>query len=235
MRILCSICARGGSKGVKNKNIRLLNGKPLIAYTIEMAKQSKLFDAIAISSDSEEILEVAKIHGADYLVRRPKEMATDIAPKLPVIKHCFLEAEKMANSKFDLLIDLDATSPLREVEDLIGVIEILKKDPKDVDNVITGSLARRSPYFNLVELNGEGYVEVSKKLPHGIFRRQDSPLCYDMNASIYGWNRERLLDSEFVLREKTVLYVMPEERSHDIDSEIDFKIVELLMREKNNE
>src|SRR5438045_2301672 len=95
MKRLCTICARGGSKGIKGKNIRALLGKPLIAYSIEQAKMSGLFDAIAVSSDSDAILEAAGKCGADYLIKRPAELATDQAPKVPVIRHCVAEAEKL--------------------------------------------------------------------------------------------------------------------------------------------
>lgn len=227
MNRLCTICARGGSKGVTNKNIKLLLGKPLIAHTIMQAKKSGLFNYVAVSSDSEEILSVAKVWGADVLIKRPDELATDQAAKLPVIRHALKAVEQQTGQKFHIHVDLDATSPLRNIADIEGAVNMLESD-KEIANVITGAPARRSPYFNLVELNAEGYVELSKELSTSIVRRQDSPKCYDMNASIYVWRREVLLAEDKVILPKTALYEMPEERSIDIDSPLDFDFVEFL-------
>ena len=148
MKILCTICARAGSKGVANKNLRLINGLPLIAYSLRQAVESKLFSQIAVSSDSPEIRDVALAHGATFVVDRPAEMASDTAPKLPAIRHCVETTEKKFG-KFDIIIDLDATAPLRITADIIGALELLKQT--NAENVITGTPAHRSPYFNLVE------------------------------------------------------------------------------------
>ncbi len=228
--VLCTICARGGSKGLKNKNIKDLCGLPLIAHTIKVARDSKLFKAIAVSSDSDEILMVSKEHGADFTIKRPEELASDTAGKIPAIKHAAMEIEKQTNMKFDFFFDLDATSPLRIKEDIHGVFNLLKSGK--FKNVITGAPARRSPYFNLVEEDDNGFVDLSKKSATPILRRQDAPNCYDMNASIYGWTRESFNKMESTFEGKTGIFVMPEERSIDIDNPIDFKIVELLMKER---
>ena len=227
---LCTICARGGSKGVKGKNLRLLLGKPLLAYSIEQAKASGLFAAVAVSSDSDLILEVAKDWGADHLIKRPEELATDHAAKLPVIQHCAAEVERMQSQTYEMIIDLDATSPLRSVEDICAAVSLLEESA--VMNVLTAMSARRSPYFNLVELTAEGYVELSKPLPVPIVRRQDGPQCFDMNASIYAWKRSVLFESKSIFNKRTRLYVMPEERSIDIDSELDFAFVEFILSRK---
>ena len=118
MKVLCTICARGGSQGVKNKNIISLCGKPLIAHTILQAKKSGLFGVIAVSSDSQKILSVAKKWGADYVIDRPPELASSTAAKIPAIQHAVTQIEMLANTEFDVLVDLDATSPLRSVDDL---------------------------------------------------------------------------------------------------------------------
>ncbi len=230
MKRLCTICARGGSKGVKNKNILEIAGKPLIAHTILQAKESGLFDYIAVSSDSDAILETAKEWGADFVIKRPDELATDTAGKLPAIQHAVKTVEELTDTTFETLVDLDATSPLRDVSDIVGSVELLETN--GVSNVITAAPARRSPYFNLVELNDNGYVHLSKKLDKPVVRRQDAPKCYDMNASIYVWQRESLFADSPVFQADTMLFEMPEERSVDIDSELDFKIVELLLTEK---
>ncbi len=231
MRRICSICARGGSKGVLNKNIRMIMGKPLIAHTILQAKNSGCFDAVVVSSDSEEILNISKEWGVDFVVKRPIEMASDNAAKLPVIQHCIKTIEKLKSVKYDTIIDLDATSPLRNIDDIQKSIAMLESSIDSL-NLITASPARRSPYFNLVELNQEGFVRISKTVDEPIYRRQDSPKCFDMNASIYIWKRKAFFNSTAVLKKDTSLFIMPEERSVDIDSELDFEIVKLLMKNK---
>lgn len=226
MKILCTIGARGGSKGVKNKNVRPLLGKPLLAHTILQAKQAGIFSAIACSSDSAEILRVAGEWGADCLIVRPPEMASDTAAKLPAIKHCVEETEKRRGERFDIIVDLDATSPLRTSQDIVNCVQLLKE--RKAANVITGAPARRSPYFNLVEMDDHGIARLSKKMERPVVRRQDAPKCFDMNASIYVWWRDTLMNSQSIFLDTTVLYEMPEERSLDIDTELDFEIVELL-------
>lgn len=232
MSRICTICARGGSKGVKNKNIRNLAGKPLLVYTLEQARDSELFSLIAVSSDSMEILEVARKHGADMLVKRPPELATDNSAKLPAIQHCVEEAEHSIGEKFHIVVDLDVTSPLRTPDDIRGAVSMLETG--NVSNVITAAPARRSPYFNLVELGEGGVVTLSKPCEVPIVRRQDSPKCFDMNASIYAWQRSALFDCPSVFNAGTRLFVMPEDRSVDIDSELDFEFVEFLMSRRGN-
>ena len=229
MRRLCTICARGGSKGVENKNIRPLLGRPLIVHSIDQAKASGLFEALAVSSDSPAILEAAAAAGVDLLIERPEHMATDSAPKIPVIRHCVEEVERRVGHAFDVLVDIDATAPLRQPEDIQGAVALL--EDSGVTNVITGAPARRSPYFNLVERDDDGFVRLAKPPPSPITRRQDAPACFDMNASIYVWRRDAFMRQPSLFYPDTMLFEMPEERSIDVDSALDFKIVELLMRE----
>lgn len=231
-KVLCTICARGGSKGVKNKNIKLLNGKPLIAYTIEQAKQSGLFEHIIISTDSDLIATTAQEYGAEVFFKRSPEMASDTAGKLDVIRDAFIRSEEHYQCTFDTLIDLDATAPLRSVQDITDSYAQFLRDNND--NLITAMPSRRSPYFNLVEMDNSGKVALSKKLERGVVRRQDAPKSYDMNASIYIWKRDIILNENSLFLEKTGLYVMPEERSIDIDTELDFEFVEFLMRKQND-
>lgn len=233
MKRLCTICARAGSKGVVNKNIREIDGKPLLAYSILQAKASNLFQTIAISSDSTEILNVASKWDVDYLIERPMYLATDYAPKIPAIQHALLTVEELANQYYDIVVDLDVTSPLRHVSDISNVVNLL--ETKKVSNVITGTPAKHSPYFNIVEINDEGIVQLSKALDNPIFCRQDAPKSYDLNASIYAWQREALLNCKTIFNKDTLLYIMPEERSIDIDSELDFEYVKLLMSKRSND
>lgn len=226
-RRLCTICARGGSKGVKGKNVRMLAGKPLLAHSIEHARKSGLFDVVAVSSDSKAILEVADRWKVDYLVERPHELAADQAAKLPAIRHCVSEVQRRCGSTFDTIVDLDATSPLRNPNDICEAVALLERAGNG--NVITAMPARRSPYFNLIELDSAGLVVLSKRPSAAIVRRQDAPNCYDMNASIYVWTQQSLFASDAVIGNETRLYIMPQERSIDIDTELDFQIVEFLV------
>lgn len=231
MNRLCTICARGGSTGVINKNLRSLRDRPLIAHSIVQAKECGLFDLIAISSDSMAILDAADAWGADHLVVRPDEMATGEAAKTPAIKHCVAEVEKRLGRTFDVLVDLDATSPLRDLDDIKGAVALL--EARNVASVITGTPARRSPYFNLVERDENGIARLSKTADTVIVRRQDAPDCFDMNASIYVWRRDAFMARPVVFQDDTLLFEMPEERSFDIDTVLDFEIVEMLMAKKN--
>lgn len=229
---LCTVCARGGSKSVPSKNIRELHGKPLIAHSILQAKESGLFEKIAVSSDSRQILDIARQWGADLLVERPVELATDTAAKLPVIQHCAREVERQSGTAYDTVVDLDVTAPLRAPEDIRGAVRLLEEG--SAPNVITGMPARRSPYFNLVELDDQGRVRLSKRPEKPVTRRQDAPRCFDMNASIYVWRRKALFQCDSLLVPDTILYRMPEERSVDIDSELDFEIVSFLAAKKGD-
>jgi len=229
---ICTVCARGGSKGVKNKNLKLLLGKPLIAHSIIQAKNSGLFNVISVSSDDDDILRTAKEYGADLLIKRPKELATDAAAKIPAIQHCVQESEALLGEKFDTIVDMDATSPLRTVMDIKESVRLFEES--DATNLITGMKSRRSPYFNLVEENANGFIALAKQSSKPIFRRQDTPKCFDMNASIYIWNKDSLFNSSTVFLDRTVLYEMPEERSIDIDSEIDFELVQLLANKRGD-
>ena len=227
MRRLCTICARGGSKGIPHKNIRLLQGTPLIAYTIRQALASAMFDEVAVSSDADSVLSVAAAYGASLLVRRTPALASDRAPKLPAIRHAVLAVEQRRGVRYDTIVDLDVTSPLRLTSDIQHAVQQLESS--EAGNLITGTPSRRSPYFNMVERTPEGGLSVVKMPPLAVHRRQDAPLTYDMNASIYGWRRETLLAEGSLFRDDTQLYVMPPERSWDIDSEEDWEYVAYLM------
>jgi len=155
MMRLCTVCARGGSKGVKNKNTRLLNGRPLIQHTILQATQSGLFDDIAVSSDSEEILEAARAAGATRLITRPAELASDVSDKSPAIVHCGREVERLTGKVFDTFVDLDASAPLRTIRHIKEAVALLESG--DISNVFTVCHSRRNPYFNMVEVAANGH------------------------------------------------------------------------------
>ena len=224
--LLCTIGMRGGSKGVPDKNLRKLSGKPLMAYTIEQALKSKLFEHVVVSTDSEEIAKIARSLGAEAWFLRPSEMATDDVSKLPAIRHAFLESERHYGVEFDVLVDLDVTSPLRLIKDITGAYEQFVSE--DADILITANPSRKSPYFNMVE-NVNGLIQIVKQPDKSIVRRQDAPQVFDMNASIYIWKRGALLGYDTLFTDKTSLFVMPEERSVDIDTEMDWNIVEYII------
>lgn len=231
MSRICTIAVRGGSKGVPGKNWRSIAGKPLFAHSVQAAVDSALFDAIVVSSDAEEVLEFAQEAGATHVVRRPDELASDTSGKVPAIVHAVLNVESEVGFRFHTVVDLDATSPLRDVSDIIGAVQLLES--QDIESVVTASEARRSPYFNLIERNPEtGAVGVSKPLPFGVLRRQDAPGTFDMNASIYVWKRNLLVEHPQVFFPTTQIFEMPPERSLDIDSEFDFEIVRWLMEKE---
>lgn len=225
--VLCTICARGNSKGVPGKNIRMIGGKPLIHHTIELAKQLGIFEHVVVSTDSDEIMASARKAGAEVFFKRPEHMSTDKAGKLEAIVHAFESSEQYYNERFDLAVDLDATSPLRIADDILKCLDLVIDEGKKT--VITAAPSRRSPYFNLIEQDGNGVWSTSKKTQEAVLRRQDAPKCYDMNASVYVWTRDTLLSGLPLFHEQTGVHVMPEERSIDIDSELDFKIVEMIM------
>jgi CMP-N,N'-diacetyllegionaminic acid synthase len=232
MNRICTICARGGSKGLPGKNTALLAGKPLIAHSIIQAKKSNLFKYIAVSSDSDEILKVSKEWGADILIKRPDELSSDTAPKVPVIRHALLEAEKMTNEHFDVLVDLDCTAPIRKVSDVLSCVKMLEEN--NADNVVTGCKSRKSPFFNMVKINNQGICELVDSSFSNVSRRQDAPKTFDMNASIYVWQRQKLLDEDRLFLNKTLFYEMPKETSFDIDSDLDFKLVTAIFHSSFN-
>ncbi len=231
MKTLVVIGARGGSKGVKNKNIRPLLGKPLIAHTIECARRWSRTDRLVVSTDSDEIASIATEFGAEVPFMRPVEMATDTSDKFPVIRHALLESEKFFSQTFDVLVDLDATSPLRTPQDLDAAFSIFEKT--GVDTLFSVVKAHKNPYFNMVERNSDGKITLSKPLLKNVHRRQDAPQVYSMNASIYFYRRSYLLNPEnsSPITLNSEIYVMNDICGHDIDRELDFKFVEFILRE----
>ncbi|CAH0133182.1 MULTISPECIES: acylneuraminate cytidylyltransferase family protein [unclassified Microbacterium] len=229
MRI-CTITVRAGSKGVPGKNLRIVAGRPLFGHSVAQAVATGLFDEVVVSSDSDEILALAPTFGATGVIRRPPEMATDTAGKVPAIAHAVRSTEDRTGARYDVCVDLDATSPLRTVDDIRTAVSMFEEVRPE--SLITGSEARRNPYFNLVEEQPDGTVAVSKKPDDAVLRRQDAPRCFDMNGSIYVWRRESLLEDQVVFLPSTILYEMPAERSIDVDSEFDFRIVEWLMDQR---
>jgi CMP-N,N'-diacetyllegionaminic acid synthase len=229
MKILCTICARSGSKGVLNKNIKKINNKPLIIHTIDQAIKSKLFDKIVVSTDSDKICKISMKRGIDKCIKRPNELSNDYSPKLLSIKHAFIKSEFIFEQKFDILIDLDVTSPLRNISDIKKALNHFKKN--GINNLISVCLSRKNPYYNMYEFKNKKLNRIAS-LSSQIKRRQDAPIVYENNASIYIWNRKAILKNSKILNKNTIFYEMPYERSIDIDSKFDFKIVKYLIGNK---
>ena len=230
--ILATICCRGGSKGVPGKNVKLLKGKPLIAYTIEAAKASTLIDELIISTDDEGIAETARQFGASVPFMRPNDLASDTASKWPVFIHAVETFEKLTGKTVDYLVDLDVTVPLKTAADIDGAIKLALADA-GVDVVITGYEPERNPYFNMMEIAENGFAEIVKKGTKPIVRRQDAPAVYSLTPAAYVVKKSALYDYEHWSKAKCKIFPIPRERAVDIDTDLDFKIVEFLMDHKS--
>lgn len=222
--VVCVIPARGGSKGLPGKNIKMFCGKPLIAHTIEQAKQSRYIDRAIVSTEDEEITRISLEHGAEVPFIRPIELAGDSVATLDVLLHAINWFENEDQYLFDILVLLHVTTPLRSVEDIDKSITLLVEEK--ADNIFSVAEAHRNPYFNMVEIKKNGYVALVKK--GNYTTRQESPLVYDMNSSIYAWWKELLKEKKNIFLEKSIIYIMPKERSIDIDDDLDFRIAEYL-------
>ncbi len=219
MNIVAVICARGGSKGLPNKNLRELNGIPLVAHSIRVAKESKLINRVIVSTDSIEIGAVAKLYGAEVPFIRPDELAQDNSPELDVWKHA------VQNVDMDVFVSLPPTAPLRSVWDVESCINQLLGT--DADIVITVRQAVRNPYFNMVQLDKKGYVHVV--IPSEAYQRQQCPPVFDITTVCYATQPEYILSAQSVLEGKVKAILVPYERSIDIDTEVDLKIAEALI------
>jgi N-acylneuraminate cytidylyltransferase/CMP-N,N'-diacetyllegionaminic acid synthase len=228
MRVIGTICARGGSKGLKDKNIRKIAGKPLIGFTIDFLKKWGKANRIVCSTDSEKIASIAKKFGAEIPIFRPIKLATDKASKINVIKHIVKYCEDQEDNKYDIIVDLDPTAPLRKLRYLNEAFK--KFITSDADNLYSVNQARKNPYFNMVELNNKGYAQLCKK--SNVVRRQDAEKVYEINASIYLYKRDFLLKTNTLHSDKTIIYEMPVISSCDIDSELDFLFVEYLINNR---
>jgi len=224
------IPARSGSKGVKGKNIRPLLGKPLIAYSIECGLDCPSINHLVVSTDCEKIADVARKYGAEVPFMRPIELAMDNTPMMPVLEHAINSCEEKYQSRITALVLLDATSPMRTTSDVENCIKIFKGG--DCDAVISAAPARRNPFFNMV-ISENGYIKLAIEPEKPITRRQDCPATYDLNNSIWVFSRRAILEDRERIPEKSRLYLMDEDCSVDIDSESDFKVLEILMKEKN--
>lgn len=233
MNIICVIGARGGSQGLPNKNIKLLLGKPLIAWSIEAAISVKEINKVIVSTDSEEIAQISKAFGAEVPFKRPKKLSGSEVGKFDVWKHALLEAENYYKQNFDIFVDLDCTNPLRDNYDIVNCIkQLIENKNNGVDTVFSISKSRKNPYFNMVEKEENGYLKLSKPLSKKILRRQDAPIVYDHVASIYTILSSQVKNGQGLLSGFAQGYDIGENKSFDIDSELDFEIIEFLMKKK---
>lgn len=223
--VLAIIPARGGSKGVPRKNIRLLAGKPLIAWTINEAKKSKYIDRLILSSEDEEIIKLAREYGCEVPFKRPIELAQDDTPGIESVIH----AINALGDKYDYVVLLQPTSPLRTVEDIDGCIQqcIIKGLP----SCISVTEAQQSPYW-MYKLDEDMRLNPFVQYDEKVNRRQDLPQVYVLNGAVYVAESEFIIENKSFLTEESVAYKMPNKNSVDIDTEIDFAYCEWLIISK---
>ncbi len=226
MNTLCVICARTGSSGLKKKNFLKIRNKSLILHTVNTAIKSKIFKNIIISVDKKKI-NLGRFKNKVIFLQRPKNLAKKNSIKLDAIRHAVKYCEAKTNLSYDDIIDLDVSSPLRTHQDVRKAFKIFKN--KNSDNLFSVTTSKKNPYFNMVEIkNNKVKLVISGKST--IHNRQKAPKTFDMNASIYIWKKKFLFKTYNLFNKKTSLYFMPPERSIDIDSIFDFKMVKYLLK-----
>jgi CMP-N-acetylneuraminic acid synthetase len=229
LTLLGIIPARSGSKGVPDKNIREVGGKPLIAHTIEDAIGSNLLDEFLVSTDSERYAEIARNAGAPVPFIRPAELATDNAPTVDVVKHAINEFESRHEQMVDAIVLLQPTAPLRTAEDIDAAIELFLRS--DVESLITCYEtvdAHPNYMYERASKNRVVAVRDQKNVPD---RRQDFDPVYLRNGAVYVSTREIIFNDDRVYGERPAAYVMPQDRSVNIDEEFDLKLAQLLIEE----
>lgn len=229
MKTYAFIFARGGSKGVLGKNIRPLAGKPLMAYSIELAREITSIQEIFVSTEDEQIGMVATEWGAT-VIPRPPELAQDNSPEWLAWRHAvdWVENEK---GKFDIFISLPATSPLRNMDD---VEACLNRIDDETDMVVTITDTSHSPWFNMVRPTKDGYVRLLIEGEVRYTRRQDVPQAFDMSTVAYVTRPDFIRQVNGVFEGRIKAVKIPEERATDIDTELDFQIAEFLMQNRFN-
>ncbi|RZD47109.1 MAG: hypothetical protein CXT78_03015 [Thaumarchaeota archaeon] len=224
MKPICLIGARGGSKGVPRKNIRLLAGKPLIAHTIEQAIKSKIFSNVIVSTEDNEIARISKKYGALVPFLRPKKLASDSASMDAVIIHAVKKLQFL-NYDFDIIVNRDCTAPFIQNNDLKGSINLLKKNYCDV--VVAVYKTHLNPYFNMMERKPNGFLKFSKITKNKIVNRQNSPSVYQLTG-FQTINVKQFLKYKQVYMPKILPYEIPLETGLMIDTEYEFKLAECI-------
>lgn len=232
MNILITICARGGSKGIPGKNIKIIGGKPLIEYTIDLIHRlsTRWNVKAALSTDDLAIKKAAERCGVFTEYIRPDYLATDSAGKIDTIKDLLLYEESLIEDKYDFVLDLDLTSPLRTLEDIEQALQLMINTP-EAKTLFSVNSAARNPYFNMVEENSNGFFSLVKtNLDGSVMTRQSAPKVYDLNASFY-WYRRLFFDSDSKspITEKSLVYEM-NHICFDLDHPVDFLFMEYLLQ-----
>jgi CMP-N,N'-diacetyllegionaminic acid synthase len=225
------ITARGGSKGVPRKNVRSLAGKPVIAWTIEAARQARSLRRVIVSTDDEEIAAAAREHGAEVPFMRPAELAGDASSHISVVIHAieWLEAQ---GDRPDYVMLIQPTSPLLSGEDIDAACRIA--DEHDATAVLSVSEMDWHPYI-AKRIGADGTLQAFMEADLSYLRRQDMPPAYALNGAMYLNRRESLLRDQTFWPERSYPYVMPEERSLDIDTEWDFHLLDLVLRDQSRQ
>lgn len=227
LKIIAFIFARGGSKGLPQKNIKLLDGKPLIQYSIETAFATRGIEKVFVSTDDTAIASVARAAGAE-IIERPAELATDTSPEWLSWRHA-IEYVRSNYGYFDIFVSLPATSPLRNESDVSAAIEQLKNTKADI--CISVTAANRSPYFNMVKQSDDGYVELVNIPINGIYRRQDAPEVFDITTVTYVAKPEFILEKNGLFDGRVTSVLIPKVRAVDIDDIYDFMLAEAIVME----
>jgi CMP-N,N'-diacetyllegionaminic acid synthase len=235
MNILFTICGRAGSKGVRNKNIREFCGYPLVFFSIAaifLYSQKYTDDSIdvVLNTDSEELIDIVSGQSVVKIgiIRRKSELAEDDVPKVLVIRDCYEKSKLITYKSYDLVVDLDLTSPLRTIEDIRAAIVRKLENPAS-DVVYSVTHARRNPYFNMVKEQNGFFV---KAMPSSYTTRQQAPVFYDMNASIYVYSPNALINkaSSTFFNENTDTIITFDTAILDIDSEDDYELMQVIAR-----
>ena len=229
--ILGHIGVRAGSKGVPGKNFREFLGKPLIDWSLDQLLSHPRVDHVVVSTDDQTIYDHAVSKGCLEMGLRPSELASDTAAKWNVWQHALSKGEDLIGSTTAFL-DLDCTSPLRLSKDIDGALDAFFDNRPDM--IMSCTEARKNPYFNLVEPDQSGYLHVSKPLPGGVVARQQAPVVWEHAASTYVVDPAYLKRAKGLFQGRVLPYLMPPERCLDIDSELDFRMVEVMMQERLN-
>ena len=228
MKPICIIAARGGSKGVPNKNIRLLGKKPLIAHTIESAIKSKLFSSVIVSTENKKITNIAKKYGATVPFYRPKKLATNNASMDDVLLDV-IKKLKLLEYEFEVVVNRDCTAPFIQNSDIKASINLL--DRKKCDAVVAGYNTHLNPYFNMMEKNASGYLEFSKKSKKRIESRQNAPVVYQLTG-LQTFNVKQFLKYKRIYMPKILPFEVLPETGLMIDTEFEFQIANQIIKKQ---
>lgn len=227
---LCVISARGGSEGLKNKNLKNFNGKPLIAWSIEQAKKSNYVEDVYVSTDSKKIAEVAKKFGAKIPFIRQKKYSGKKISKFLVWKDALNKIERINKTNYDFYLDLDCTNPLRSTKDIDDICEKFEKINKNYDGIYTICASRKNPYFNQVEYDEKKKLCISKKLRYWPASRQVAPKVFDQVASMYLFKSNFIKKKNNMYQGKIYGHELKDFQNFDIDSSLDFFIIEKIFK-----